>query len=71
MKKVTSSKLSLALETILPLAMDGIAGGNGPAGVRTSCTPACGPQGPQGPKTLGGQSSPIATCLPSRVTCLP
>jgi hypothetical protein len=60
MKKAASSKLKLDLETILPLAMDAIVGGNGPAGVRTSCTPAC-----------GQQSSPIHTCLPSRANCLP
>lgn len=73
MKKIASNKLKLDLETILPLAMDAVVGGNGPAGVRTSCTPACGPQGPQGPRTLTGgqQSSPIHTCLPSRANCLP
>lgn len=71
MKKISSKKLTLGLETIV--ALDSVVGGNGPAGVRTSCTPACGPQGPQGPKTLTGgqQSSPIHTCLPSRANCLP
>ncbi len=71
MKKTASSKLTLDLETIVPLAMSGVVGGNGPVGVRTSCTPACGPQGPQGPRTGGQQSSPIHTCLPSRANCLP
>lgn len=74
MKRKLASKLSLDLETIKQL--DTVVGGNGPAGVRTSCVPACtnGPQGPQGPtKTLTGgpQSSPIHTCLPSRANCLP
>lgn len=71
MKKISSKKLTLGLETIV--ALDSVVGGNAPAGVRTSCTPACGPQGPQGPKTLTGgqQSSPIHTCLPSRANCLP
>ncbi len=74
MKRNLSSKLKLDLETILQL--DSVVGGNGPAGIRTSCVPAC----TQGPKTTGGgngdptggpQSSPIHTCLPTRANCLP
>ena len=76
MKRNLSSKLKLDLETIIPLVMDDVHGGNGPAGIRTSCVPACtqGPGGPQGPtKTITGgpQSSPIHTCLPSRANCVP
>jgi len=73
MKRNTSSKLALALETIMPLVMDHVVGGNA-VGIRTSCVPAC-TQGPKtgGPRPTGGdpQSSPIHTCLPSRANCLP
>jgi hypothetical protein len=77
MKRNLSSKLKLELETIIPLVMDHVVGGNGAAGFQTSCVPAC-TQGTQGTggggtriTTTGGpQSSPIHTCLPS-ANCLP
>lgn len=73
MKRISSSKLKLDLETICQL--DAVVGGNGPAGIRTSCVPACtlGPKtgGGNGEPTVGPQSSPIHTCLPSRANCLP
>ncbi len=75
MKRNLSSKLKLDLETIIPLVMDDVRGGNGPAGIRTSCVPACtqGPQGGGPTETITGgpQSSPIHTCLPSRANCVP